>query len=77
MKFALQGPHVYELEPDFSSEFVMSCKRVRMERSYTNITYDPFSKLYVGASAMSVPYQIYSDECVIIEDSTGKYTGNV
>ncbi|KAJ9112295.1 hypothetical protein QFC19_000714 [Naganishia cerealis] len=39
------------------------CCRKRLERTYTHLTYDPRSSYYVGASAISVPYQLYNDEC--------------
>ncbi|GHJ84497.1 hypothetical protein NliqN6_0899 [Naganishia liquefaciens] len=41
-------------------------RRKQLERTYTHLKYDTRSSHYVGASAISVPYQLYSDECELI-----------
>jgi hypothetical protein len=43
-------------------------ERVQAERSYTHVVFDARSSCYAGTSALEVPYQLYSDECLIIED---------
>jgi hypothetical protein len=35
------------------------------------LVHDVRSSCYVGASALTVPYQLYSDECIVIEDPDG------
>jgi hypothetical protein len=44
-----------------------------MERTYTHLNYDSRSSYYVGASAIAVPYQLYSDECEIIPGPEGAF----
>jgi hypothetical protein len=39
-----------------------------LPRSYTHLLFEPKSAQYVGAGALSVAYQLYSDECEIIPD---------
>jgi hypothetical protein len=46
-------------------------RRKRMERTYTHLNYDTRSSYYVGASAIAVPYQLYSDECELIPGPEG------
>lgn len=43
-------------------------KRINLERSYTHMLYDAKSEHYVGAGALTVPFQLYSDECEVVED---------
>lgn len=40
----------------------MPCDRYDMPRRYTHLAFDPPSAHYVGASAISVPFQIYDEE---------------
>ena len=46
-------------------------QRKRLERTYTHLNYDTRSSYYVGASAISVSYQLYSDECELIPGPDG------
>jgi hypothetical protein len=48
-----------------------------MERTYTHLNYDTRSSYYVGASAIAVPYQLYSDECEIIPGPEGAFPAKV
>lgn len=50
----------------------LTAERITTERSYTHLVHDARSSCYAGASALTVPYQLYSDECIIIEDPEGK-----
>ncbi len=40
----------------------MPCDRFEMDRVYTNIAFDPTSAHYVGATAITVPFQAYDEE---------------
>ncbi|KAJ9120594.1 hypothetical protein QFC22_002523 [Naganishia vaughanmartiniae] len=51
-----------QLQPRDQHDTARSCRK-RLERTYTHLTYDPRSSYYVGAAAISVPYQLYNDEC--------------
>jgi hypothetical protein len=44
----------------------MPCDRYVMPRKYTHIVFDPPSAHYVGASAITVPFQIYDEEGEIL-----------
>ena len=48
-------------------------RRKRLERTYTHLNYDARSSYYVGASAIAVPYQLYSDECELIPGPEGGF----
>lgn len=44
-----------------------------LPRDYTHITFDTPSGLYVAASTIATPFQLYSDECEIIEEPTSPH----
>ena len=50
----------------------MPCDRYEMPRRYTHIVFDPPSAHYVGASAITVPFQIYDEEGEILLGPEGK-----
>jgi len=46
----------------------LASERIQAERSYTHVVFDVRSSCYAGTSALKAPYQLYSDECLIIDD---------
>lgn len=58
----MQGSFLCYLPPSLNTDFTMPCDRYKMERTYTHIAFDPPSGHYVGAAAMSVPFQAYDEE---------------
>jgi cleavage and polyadenylation specificity factor subunit 1 len=56
------------------TDFAMPCDRYEMPRKYTHIVFDPPSAHYVGASAITVPFQIYDEEGEILLGPEGKRT---
>lgn len=56
------GSFICYLPPSLNTDFAMPCDRYPMERVYTNIAFDPPSGHYVGASAITVPFQAYDEE---------------
>jgi cleavage and polyadenylation specificity factor subunit 1 len=50
----------------------MPCDRYEMPRKYTHIVFDPPSAHYVGASAITVPFQIYDEEGEILLGPEGE-----
>ena len=55
-----------------NTDFAMPCDRYEMERRYTNIAFDPTSAHYVGATAITVPFQAYDEEGEIQLGPEGK-----
>ena len=58
----LQGSFICYLPPSLNTELAMPCDRYAMDRVYTNIAFDPPSAHYVGATAITVPFQAYDEE---------------
>jgi len=56
------GSFICYLPPTLNTDFAMPCDRYPMERTYTNIAFDPPSGHYVGAAAITVPFQAYDEE---------------
>lgn len=56
------GSFICYLPPSLNTDFAMPCDRYPMERVYTNVAFDPASGHYVGASAITVPFQVYDEE---------------
>ncbi|KAJ9114950.1 hypothetical protein QFC20_001325 [Naganishia adeliensis] len=54
-----------KMQPLAANDTPKICRK-RLERTYTHLNYDARSSYYVGASAIAVPYQLYSDECELI-----------
>lgn len=57
-----QGTFICYLPPTLTTDFEMPCDRYEMDRVYTNIAFDPPSGHYVGAAAITVPFQAYDEE---------------
>ncbi|EIW66021.1 hypothetical protein TREMEDRAFT_70300 [Tremella mesenterica DSM 1558] len=45
-----------------NTDLTMPCDRYEMQRTYTNVVFDPPSGHYLGATAISVPFQAYDEE---------------
>ena len=56
------GSFICYLPPTLNTDFAMPCDRYPMERVYTNLAFDPPSGHYVGAAAITVPFQAYDEE---------------
>lgn len=56
------GSFVCYLPPTLNTDFAMPCDRYKMDRTYTHVAFDPPSGHYVGATAISVPFQAYDEE---------------
>ena len=50
----------------------MPCDRYEMDRVYTNLAFDPPSAHYVGAAALTVPFQAYDEEGEILLGPEGE-----
>lgn len=61
-----------EVEP-LAKDDTLRIRRKRLERTYTHLNYDARSSYYIGASAIAVPYQLYSDECELIPGPEGGF----
>jgi cleavage and polyadenylation specificity factor subunit 1 len=61
-RLSYKGSFICYLPPTLNTDFAMPCDRYEMERIYTNIAFDPPSGHYVGASAITVPFQAYDEE---------------
>jgi hypothetical protein len=61
-----------EVQP-LAKDDTLRIRRKRLERTYTHLNYDARSSCYVGASAIAVPYQLYSDECELIPGPEGGF----
>lgn len=57
-----QGTFICYLPAGLTTDFEMPCDRYEMDRVYTNIAFDPPSGHYVGAAAITVPFQAYDEE---------------
>lgn len=68
----LQGSFICYLPPTLNTDFAIPCDRYQMERTYTNITFDPTSAHYVGAASIEVPFQAYDEEGEIQLGPDGK-----
>lgn len=55
----------------------MPCDRYEMDRVYTNIAFDPPSGHYVGAAAITVPFQAYDEEGEPQYGPEGEFTVNM
>ncbi|KAK4687316.1 cleavage and polyadenylation specificity factor subunit 1, partial [Tremellales sp. Uapishka_1] len=66
------GSFVCYLPPSLNTDFAMPCDRFEMERVYSNVAFDPPSAHYVGATAISVPFQMYDEEGEIILGPEGE-----
>ncbi|ORY33060.1 cleavage and polyadenylation specific protein [Naematelia encephala] len=56
------GSFICYLPPTLNTDFDMPCDRYEMPRVYTNLAFDPPSGHYVGATAITVPFQAYDEE---------------
>lgn len=61
---------VRPLRRDLTQQSGVPCleETIQLDRSYTHLIYDIPSQHYIGASAIPVPYHLYSDECELIPD---------
>jgi cleavage and polyadenylation specificity factor subunit 1 len=69
-----KGSFICYLPPSLNTDFVMPCDRYEMPRKYTHVAFDPPSAHYVGASAITVPFQIYDEEGEILLGPEGRST---
>ena len=56
------GSFICYLPPSLNTDFDIPCDRFTMQRVYANLSFDPSSSHYVGATALSVPFQEYDEE---------------
>ena len=68
------GCSICTIPSGLGTDWIMPCERYDMERTYTNIAFDPTSGLYVGASAISVPFQAYDEEGEIQHGPEGEFS---
>jgi cleavage and polyadenylation specificity factor subunit 1 len=57
-----QGSFICYLPPSLNTDLTIPCDRYEMQRVYTNLAFDPYSGHYVGAAAITVPFQAYDEE---------------
>ncbi|KAL1407554.1 mRNA cleavage and polyadenylation factor subunit [Vanrija albida] len=56
------GSFLCYMPPTLNTDFTLPVDRYKMERTYSRVTFDPQSGHYVGATALSVPFQAYDEE---------------
>ncbi len=70
-----QGTAIHSFSSPRPSTISPISHRVNLNRTYTNIVFDVGSGMYAMTSVISVPFQVYSDECELIPNVQGEGLG--